>query len=301
MYVRHVVSVAIVGIVVGCAGEQGQIEQEAQAPIVVQDVGFMTPESVQYDPNADVYLVSNINGSPLEEDGNGFISRVSPGGEVLELKWIDGTADGVTLNAPKGMTMSGETLYVADLTAVRMFDRTTGKPTGSIEVEGSTFLNALATGGDGAVYFTDTGMQAGDEGFVPSGTDAVYRVADGEAHRLVAGDALGRPNGVVVVGDDVWVVTFGSGALYRVDGSATADEIALPQGSLDGLLALPDGDLLISSWDAQAVYRGPVGGPFEVVVSDVEAPADIGYDSRRDRVLIPLFQSDIVVIQPVGH
>ena len=263
MFAKRVGLLAIGGIVAGCGGEQGQTEQDAQAPIVVQDVGFMTPESVQYDPNADVYLVSNINGSPLEADGNGFISRVSPGGEVLELKWIDGTADGVTLNAPKGMTLSGETLYVADLTAVRMFDRTTGEPMGSVEVEGSTFLNALATGPDGAVYVTDTGMKAGDEGFAPSGTDAVYHLADGEAHELVAGDALGRPNGVVVVGDDVWVVTFGSGSLYRVDGSATADVLALPQGSLDGLLALPGGDFLISSWDAQAVYRGPAAGPFE--------------------------------------
>ena len=40
--------------------------------------------------------------------------------------------------------------------------------------------------------------------------------------------------------------------------------------------------------------------PSEVVVSDVEAPADIGYDSRRNRVLIPLFQGDAVVIQPLG-
>ncbi|MGH2397863.1 MAG: ATP-binding protein, partial [bacterium] len=95
-------------------------------PTIVEG-GFQTPESVLYDTRADVYLVSNINGKPTDTDGNGFISRVSPAGKVLALKWIDGTKQGVTLNAPKGTAISGTTLYVADITAVRMFDRSTGR------------------------------------------------------------------------------------------------------------------------------------------------------------------------------
>ena len=35
--------------------------------------------------------VSNRNGGPGDMDDNGFISRVSPDGRVLDLKWIDGT------------------------------------------------------------------------------------------------------------------------------------------------------------------------------------------------------------------
>src|SRR3989304_4371092 len=53
----------------------------AQAPAVtVQGVGLQTPESVLYDAAEDVYLVSNINGSPTAADGNGFISRIGPEG-----------------------------------------------------------------------------------------------------------------------------------------------------------------------------------------------------------------------------
>jgi hypothetical protein len=217
----------------------------------------------------------------------------------VELKWIDGASEAVTLNAPKGMTMSGNILYVADLTVVRMFDRETGAPMGEIAVEGSSFLNDLATGPNGTVYLTDTGFQGGEQGFVPSGTDAVYRIENGEAVAIAEGDALGRPNGVVVAGEAVWVVTFGSGALYQVQEMAPVNQMSLPEGSLDGVVMLDDGDLLISSWDAQAVYRGPVGGPFEVVVRDVPAPADIGYDAQRGRVLIPLFQDNAVRIVPL--
>ena len=44
--------------------------------------GFATPESVLYDVESDTYLVSNINGSPLAVDNNGFIWRIAPEGEV---------------------------------------------------------------------------------------------------------------------------------------------------------------------------------------------------------------------------
>src|ERR1043165_7704852 len=35
-----------------------------------------TPESVRYDPELDVYYVSNINGNPSQKDNNGFIAVV---------------------------------------------------------------------------------------------------------------------------------------------------------------------------------------------------------------------------------
>ena len=268
-------------------------------PIVLQDVGFMTPESVLHDVVADVYLVSNINGVPFDEDDNGFISRVSPAGEVLELKWIDGGDDGVTLNAPKGLAIAGGTLFVADINTIRMFDRETGEPIGAVLVEGSTFVNDVAAGPDGTIYFTDSGL---GPGFEPSGTDAVYRLNDaGAVETLAAGDELGRPNGVAADARGVWVVSFGGNALYRLDDGSQTDRAELPDGGLDGLVILDDGSVLISSWNAQAVYHGPAEGPFEVLVSEVEAPADIGHDATRNRVMIPLFQSDVVRIEPLGR
>ena len=79
----------------------------AAVPGAIRVGGFSTPESVLHDPEADIYLVSNINGSPLERDGNGFISRVTPDGKVETLKFIAGGVKGVTLNAPKGMAITG--------------------------------------------------------------------------------------------------------------------------------------------------------------------------------------------------
>ena len=38
-------------------------------------------EAVSYDSTHDVYLVSNINGTPQVKDGNGFISRIGSDGK----------------------------------------------------------------------------------------------------------------------------------------------------------------------------------------------------------------------------
>jgi sugar lactone lactonase YvrE len=270
-----------------------------EPPVVLKDVGFKTPESVLYDPEQDVYFVSNINGKPVEADGNGFISKVSPEGKVLELKWIDGTKKGSTLDAPKGLAVFGDTLYVADLNVIRLFDRKTGASKGKIAAVGSTFLNDVAAAPDGTIYVSDSGLKAGKEGLDPTGTDAVYKIGKSRrADKLIASKELSGPNGLLADDKGVWAVTFGTDALYRVglDGKKEPNQ-KLPVGSLDGIVKLPDGSLLVSSWASSSVLRGTVGGPFETVIKDVKSPADIGYDTKRNVVLIPLFTLDSVQLQ----
>lgn len=270
----------------------------APSPIIVQ--GFQTPESVLYDQQNDVYLVSNINGNATAADDNGFISRVSPTGKVLNLKWIDGAAADVTLNGPKGLAVAGNTLYVSDITAVRMFDRKTGRPKGAIDIPGSTFLNDLASTPRGEIYVTDSGLKPD---FSPSGTDAVYRIErNGTLTTVAKSPRLNHPNGVAVLpGGEIVVVTFSQpGEVYNVSASGQKQHVrTLPKGQLDGVVPLPAGALLISSWEASAVYRLDRNGKAVIVVPNVTSPADIGYDSRRRRLLIPLFMQNKVVIQPL--
>jgi sugar lactone lactonase YvrE len=281
---------------------RGERAAEAAGPIELHDVGFATPESVVYDSTADVYLVSNINGGPSDKDGNGFISRVTPTGEVATLKWIDGLAEGTTLNAPKGLGLQGDTLFVADIDAVRLFDRRTGAPLGAREVPGATFLNDVAIGPDGTVYVTDTGIRITAEGIQDTGTDAVYRF-DGERPVAIAsGPGLGRPNGIVADSVGLVVVTFGSGSIYRLN-PTSGERIALPipqQGGLDGIVELSDGSFLISSWNGARVYRLAPTGTFSSVTDSIPSPADIGWDARRSRLLIPVFNEDRVLIRPMG-
>ncbi|PYQ58038.1 MAG: hypothetical protein DMF58_16615, partial [Acidobacteria bacterium] len=178
--------------------------------------GFQTPESVLYDADQDVYFVSNINGQPTAADDNGFVSRINPDTLQNDLKWIDAAKPDIILNAPKGMAILGDNLYVADLVVVRRFDRKTGQPKGEIAIPGSTFLNDLASDGK-ALYVTDSGLKAGANGFEPTGSDAVWKIVNDKPQKLASGSDLNRPNGVEVVDGKVWVVSFGANELYQID------------------------------------------------------------------------------------
>lgn len=287
----------------GTAPAPAPVTPPAAKPATVWSEGLQTPESVLYDAASDTYLVSNINGSPLEKDNNGFISKLKPDGTVLTLKWIEGGKKGVTLNAPKGSAIAKGVLYVADLDTVRKFDARTGAPKGEVKLPGATFANDVAAGADGKIYVTDSGLKGGAKGFEPSGSDAIWVIEGGsKAKALVKADTLGRPNGIIVVGDALYVAQFApEGLLLRVDAKGAVTTAGkLPHGALDGIVSL-GGELLISSWDGKSVYRGPPQGPFLTVldprnfeIKDLEAPADIGFDSKRGRLLVPRFMGNAV-------
>lgn len=265
-------------------------------PVVTFKTDLSTPESVFYDDANDVYIVSNINGKPLDADNNGYIAKLTPDGKVQTAKWIEGGKNKVTLNAPKGLAVIADTLYVADIDTVRMFDRKTGAPTGEVKVPGATFLNDLAATTDGRVLVSDSGLKAGAKGFDPTGTDAVYSIDKAKKLTTIAKSKdLNGPNGLYSAGDKIWVASFGSNELYSLDAKGKKGDVKkLPKGGLDGIVVLPGGDMLGSSWEGNAVYRGNVDGDFKAVIENVKSPADIGYDTKRGRVLVPLFESNEV-------
>ena len=285
-----------------CSACNRQQKPQAAAPprseptvILVADTGLSSPESVLYDSVADTYLVSNINGSPLDKDNNGYITVLSPDGKVVTPRFIAGGEKGVTLNAPKGMGLVKGVLYVADLDTVRMFDRKTGAAKGEVAIPGATFLNDIAVSGE-RVFVSDSGLKGGAKGFEPSGTDAVYELAKGKAEAIAKGDALGRPNGLCADGGKVHVVTFGTNELYRLEKGEKVDVVKLPKGSLDGLIDLGKGEHLISSWESEVVYKLDARGNATEVIKSVKAPADLGWDSKRKRVLVPRFMDNKVEV-----
>lgn len=289
---RLVLSSCLVAAVVFAQGKDAGVASKAA---VTFKEGIATPESVFYDAQTDTYLVSNINGAPLDKDNNGYIAELSPDGKVINPKLIEGGKNKVTLNAPKGSALKDGVLYVADIDTVRMFDRKTGAPKGEVALKGATFANDVALGGDGNLYVSDSGM---NPKFEATGTDAIWVIKPGKkptAKAFIKSKDLHGPNGLLVTKDAVHVVSFSANELqtYDLKGKKVGEFTKLPNGGLDGIVMVGD-ELLISSWAAKAIYRGKPGGEFKEAFTELEAPADFGFDTKRSRVLVPRFQGHAV-------
>ena len=213
----------------------------------------------------------------------------TPSGARLAARFIDGDRLGVSLRDPHGSAILDGRLYVADLATVRIFYLDDGRPAGDIEIPTATFLNdVVADRVGGRVYVSDSAvLRAADGSLTPNGNDAVYVLDKGVARPFARGRALANPNGLALDGTGALWVADGNGRLYRLAADGGVHDVARGPGtSLDGLVAIGE-RLLVSDWGTRAVWERGGDGRFTVVVGNVETPADIGWDGKRHRLLIP--------------
>jgi sugar lactone lactonase YvrE len=293
-------------LIAGCAPASDETptadtaQAVAVAPMRIARIeGFSTPESVVYDSEQDLYFVSNINGNPSASDNNGFISRVRADGTVDSLHFIMGGRSGVALSAPKGMAIVGDTLWVSDIDALRAFNKRTSAAVATIELRGAAkFLNDVAAGPDGAIYISDSGLEFDASGQMSRpGPEQIFRVMGRTAEAIVTGEQLNGPNGITwdAGNNRLLIAPFaGSDILSWRSGEQAASSVATGPGEFDGIEVLADGRVLVSSWADSTVHVIDTSGTVRPLVTGVPAPADIGFDTRRNRVAVPLFMDDRV-------
>lgn len=263
--------------------------------------GFAQPEGMLHNQLSDLYLVSNINGTPFGRDDNGYIAQINPDGTLNQAKWIDGASAEVELNAPKGMAIANHTLYVADLDRVRLFDAVSGEVKGTIAISGSSFLNDVVARDDGTVLVSDMGVK---EDFSSTGTAAIYQIDPAGNVSLVVKLANGNPNGLAIAADGTLLVCRYDNAVeifaLAADGTLQAFRKA-SASQHDGLVVLADQSLLVSSWQTAKIHRLMADGSESIVyVGTTGAPADINFDHQRGVVLMPLIMTNQVVLWPLA-
>lgn len=246
---------------------------------VFANIGLTNSECIRYDEANDRYLISNLNTRGPEN--NGYITIMSPDGVVTNQKFIEGGKNGVTLIDPLGIYIRNGIIWVADITHMRKFDLKTGKPLGEVALPGANRPNDIYVTADNTAYISDNGGASGTIIKVsPAGQVSLLQPRD---------DIMEKPNGVAVMPDGSVVhggrgvnITFrdaNTGALIR--------EKTLPTGQFDALIPLPDGSILAASQLGKNVYKVSPNGDIVEVAKEIAVPAAIGWDSKRNRLLIP--------------
>ncbi len=258
--------------------------------------GFSHPESVDLDIPHQVLYVSNIGGAPLDKDGNGFISRLSRDGKLLDLKWIDG------LNAPKGMVMKDFTLYVTDIDRLVEIDTRTGKIANTYAAEGAVFLNDPAVDAAGNVYVSDIAKRK------------IWRLQDGKMSIWYDDESLMHINGLRVIhGGRLLVAGWGRGMhddgstdslgnLFTIDLETKAVKNlggGQPVGNLDGLERGTHGDFLSTDFVAGALLRIKKDGSSETLVDLAPGSADLDVIDKGRTAIVPRMLEDTVTAYSV--
>ena len=248
--------------------------------------GFSTPESVVYDETNDVLYVSNVNGKPGDKDGNGFISRVGVDGDMLDREWVTG------LDAPKGMAIVGNTLYVSDIDTLVEINIDGAAITNRYQVDGAGFFNDVAASTGGDVFVSDTG------------TNTIHRLSGGSFTAWLQDDKLDGPNGLLVETDRLMVASIGpfggpdKSQLFAVslaDKSIRSATGGKAVGKLDGLEADGHGNYYVTDWPNGGLLRISASGDAAVLLDLDQGSADLEYIAGKNLLLIPMMMNDKIV------
>jgi len=252
---------------------------------------FETPESFIVDPEDGSYYVSNINGGPTDKAGNGYISKISPNGNIVIQKFVGDKKEEMLLNAPKGLVIVGPNIFVTDIDTVKGFNKETGKSTVLVDLSKSNakFLNDIAWDGQNTLYASD--MM----------TDVIFKIDmknNYQAAIFKKGRELGHPNGLFFnpKSKNLMVVTWSTGQILEIGRGGKVHVLKRDLGALDGLDYDRQGNLYVSSFEKGEIYRIPFYGRgiTTVFLSGLTTPADISYDRKKNELLIPSFKGNTI-------
>lgn len=227
------------------------------------------PESVLVDAKSGMLYVSLINGGPWDADGVGGVARLKWDGTGYDSTFITG------LNAPKGLGMYGNRLYVADINEVAVVDLAAKKVVTKIKIDSAQGLNDIAVSESGIVYVSD------------SKTGMIWRIEKDKPTLYLQN--LQGVNGLKAVKKELIIA---SGKTFiKADAQKKLTTITeLPQPG-DGIEPVGNGDYIVSAWSGY-IYYVSADGNTETLLETGDAKkntADIGYDAAQKIIYVPGF------------
>lgn len=238
------------------------------------DTIFTTVESIVFYPIQNILIASNINGDPTKKDGNGFLSRLTTKGEVIDLHWVTG------LNAPKGMGIYGNKLYVTDIDELVEIDIEKSKIVKKYPVIGAEFLSDVVIDSQGIVYFTD------------SNTNKIHQLKGDMITTWLENADLDGPNGLFLTERHLLITSMASSDLRSINMTTGKIKVVTDNiGAGHGIMAIGNGGYLISNWQGEIYYLNADGTKFKILDTkkDNINAADIEYIKEKNLLLVPTF------------
>lgn len=292
----HSLKISVITLVLSLSFINASVADGHELEQIWEVSGLANPESVVYDPVLNHLYVSNVNGGPLDKDGNGYISIVSMDGRIINEKWVIG------LDGPKGLALSGRTLYTADIDALVAIDVNHGRITDRYKVADPKFTNDLAAAPNGDIYMSD--MLA----------NRIYLLSGNTLSIWIESDDLEAPNGLDVVGDDVVLGAWGKltdgfatavpGHLKRIsikDKSITSIGDGSSVGNMDGVEVDKDGGFYVTDWMNGKVFHISSTGEAKEILSLKQGSADHEFIIEKDLMFIPMMNDNIMYGYKVKH
>ena len=236
------------------------------------------PESVFYDADNTCIYVSNIKGTPSNQDGNGYISKLNLKGEITTHKWITG------LDAPKGMAKYGNFLFVSDINDLAVIDIAKGEIVKKYPAPTAIFLNDVTLNPkNGTVYVSD------------SRTQSIYRLKNEVFELWIKDEQLDHINGLTFKDDFIC-----AGVLNKIlkiePASKLINTLVNNTKSIDGLLSIGEKRWISSDWigNIQLIDDGEIKKLLSSAEQQINA-ADLGYIPEQKIILVPTFHNNRVI------
>jgi hypothetical protein len=269
----------------GAAQEKAIAGNEAAPQLVWEAPGFVAPESVVFDRERGCFYVSNMGtwgeGSTPRD---GFISRLSAEGRLLELRWLTG------FDNPKGLALAHGRLYVGDDADLVEVDPGAGAITARFTPEGGPGgFNDCTADPEGSVYVFSRRLAS------------VFRLRAGRFERWAAIDlaTAGAPNGLLAERDRlllgswagvgpqgkrrpgrIFTLAFADQALGRL-GDAVID-------SPDGIEPDGRGGYTVTDWQTGTLWHILADGSSAPILKLPRGAADHHYLVDRRLLVVPL-------------
>lgn len=250
--------------------------------------GFASPESAVFDEKRDLIYISNIDGEPNARDFRGSVVALDGHtGRILR------TIIDAELDAPKGMAVRGDILYIADIDRIVSFHLVTGEIE-EYEVQGAKFLNDVTIDSKGTLYVSD--MLTGN----------IHEYRNGRFRIMLDEGDVGYPNGLLWTKKGLLIASWGenikddlsteeAGALYLYNPtSGELKTLSDKTGNLDGIAITKDGHVIVTDWVNGIIYLRQRSQMIPLAVVG-KGSADLTYHPPSDSLILPMMLDNEVV------